>query len=145
MTRTRILLLPALVAGLVLLAIACGGSAEENSAPRLVLDGDSFDLGVVKIGELTERSIAFRNGGSQPLEVTIVKVRPAPNADCGCGVEDYEVQPPSVPPGSSGRLIFRLKAPEGMSGMQDEMLAELASNDPRSPSLTITFKFQMLP
>ncbi len=144
--RTGRLLPPLVAAAIVIpLAAACGGAGANDSAPKLVLDGDSFDLGVVKIGELTERSIDFRNGGSQPLEVTIVKVRPAPNADCGCGVEDYEVQPPSVPPGSSGRLVFRLKAPEGMSGMQDEMLAELASNDPRAPSLTITFKFQMLP
>lgn len=135
----------ALALGLALLAAACGGGGADSAGPRLLLDGGSFDLGTVKIGELTERSIDFRNGGTEPLEVSIVKVRPAPNADCGCGVEGYEVQPASVAPGASGRLVFRLKAPDGMSGMQDEMLAELASNDPRARSLTITFKFQMLP
>ena len=127
------------------LAAACGGGGETPAGPKLALDGDSFDLGVIKIGELTERTIDFRNEGTEPLTVSIVKVRAAPNADCGCGVEGFEVKPDTIEPGATGQLVFSLKAPDGMSGMQDRMLAELESNDPQQPNVTIAFVFQMLP
>lgn len=142
----RVVMLALALMAALALAAACGGGGDEPpSGPRLALASDTFDLGVVKIGEPTERAIEFRNEGSEPLMVSIVKVRPAPNADCGCGVEEYRVEPQTVPPGGSGRLVFLLKAPEGMSGMQDEMLAELASNDPAAPTTIVAFKFQMLP
>lgn len=132
------------IGALVSLAAACGGS-ETPAGPKLALDGDSFDLGEIKSGELAERTVDFRNEGTEPLTVSIVKVRPAPDADCGCGVESFEVKPQWVGPGASGQLVFGLRPPDGMSGMQDRMLAELASNDPRQGSLTIAFVFQMLP
>ena len=144
--RARVAVLALALVAALALAMACGGGGDASpSGPRLVLTADTFDLGVVKIGEPAERAIEFRNEGSEPLTVSIVKVRPAPNADCGCGVEEYEVQPQTVPPGGSGRLVFLLKAPEGLSGMQDEMLVELASNDPAAPTTIVGFKFQMLP
>src|SRR3972149_6575119 len=70
----------ALLAGVALgalgaLAAACGGG-EPASGPRLVMDGDSFEMGDIKVGQVMQRSVEFRNGGSEPLEVSIVKVRP---------------------------------------------------------------------
>src|SRR3990172_2455808 len=75
-------LLPAVAA----LAAGCGGAG----GPRLALDGDAFEVGDIKVGQVVQRSIEFRNEGDAPLEVSIVKVRPAPDADCGSGVEGFQ-------------------------------------------------------
>ena len=123
-------------------ATACGGDPAPPGA-RLAIDGDSFDLGSIRTGQSVRRSIEFRNTGVAPLEVSIVKVRPAPDAECGCGVESFEVAPAAVPPGDSGEMVFQLKAPEGMEGMTDTMLAQLESNDPTKPKLTITLILEM--
>jgi len=134
----------ALVALIAMLALA-NGDEGTAAGPRLALEDDSFDLGEVAVGETVQRSVEFVNEGDAPLEVTIVKVRPAPDATCGCGVEGFRVEPASVPVGGSGRLLFDLNAPEGMERMTDKMLAELESNDPAKPDMTITLIFGMGP
>lgn len=145
--RGRLRHLPAAVlalASLLVLAAACGGSSEPTGA-RLIIDGDSFDVGTITIGETVERTVEFRNEGQGPLTVSIVKVRPAPDADCGCGVEAFEVRPDAVPPGGTGELVFTLRAPEGMENTQDKMTVELESNDSSNPQRTITLIFSMAP
>ncbi len=132
-------------ASLLALAIACSGAEELPSGPRLVMERDSFDVGVIRVGETVERTVEFRNEGQEPLMVSIVRVRPAPDADCGCGVEGFEVRPKEVPPGGSGELVFTLKAPEGMEDTRDKMRVELESNDPSNPQPTITLLFSMAP
>ena len=130
------------LASLLALAAACG-EGSEPTGPRLVMDGDEFDVGTIPIGETVERTVGFRNGGVEPLEVSIVKIRPAPDADCGCGIEAFEVRPETVPPGGSGDLVFTLNGPEGMEDLVDRMLVELESNDSSSPQRTITLIFTM--
>ena len=79
----------ALIAGLALLALAaCGGGNQNQPAagPRLGLAGDEFDLGDIGWNQSVERTVGFQNDGQEPLTVSIVKVRPAPDAACGCGV-----------------------------------------------------------
>lgn len=127
------------------LAVAC---ADEGTAggPRLALQGDEFDLGAIGWDRSVERTVSFRNDGQEPLTVTIAKVRPAPDAACGCGVEGSEVRPATVPPGGTGELVFTLRAPESMRPMgfmRDKMLVELESNDPAEPARTITLLFDM--
>jgi hypothetical protein len=102
-------------------------------------------MGDIKVGQIMQRSVEFRNEGDAPLKVSIVKVRPAPDAACGCGVEAYQVRPATVQPGVRGELVFTLKVPEGMESMQDKMLVELESNDPAQASETITVVFNMSP
>jgi hypothetical protein len=78
--------------------------------------------------------------------VSIVKVRAAPDAACGCGVERSEVRPAAVAPGATGELAFSLRGPESMRVMRlmrDRMLVELQSNDPAVPERTITVVFDM--
>src|SRR3972149_405758 len=94
-------------------AAACGGDQAPPGA-RLAIDGDSFDLGSIRTGQSVQRSIEFRNTGVAPLEVSIVKVRPAPDAECGCGVESFEGAPAAGPPGDRRGRGFQLKAPEGV-------------------------------
>ncbi len=133
------------LAALLALAAACGGDGEAPAGPRLVMDGDSFNVGVITIGEEVERTIEFRNEGQEPLTVSILKIRPAPDADCGCGIEGFEVRPEEVQPGETGELVFTLLAPEGMENLQDKMLVELESNDPSDPQPIITLIFNMVP
>lgn len=109
-----------------------------------MLEGDSFYLGAVPVGETVERSVEFTNAGDEPLRVSIVKVRPAPDADCGCGVEGFEVRPAVVPPGEKGRLIFTLRAPSGMEDTRDRMRVVLESNDPARPQRTVIIAFEMV-
>ncbi len=132
-----------ILVALAVLAVACSGKSEPPDGARLALDGDTFDLGLIGLDETVERAVEFRNEGNEPLTVSIVKIRPSPNADCGCGVEGSEVQPEVVEPGASGQLVFRLFVPPGMEGYRDEMFVELASNDPANSERTITIIFQM--
>ena len=120
-----------------------GDERSPTAGPRLTIEGRYFDLGDVPADEIVEREIAFTNSGEEPLDVSIVKVRPAPDAACGCGVESFEVRPETVLPGQSGELVFMLRVPEGMPEMEDRMLAELKTNDPEKPSLTISLTFRM--
>jgi hypothetical protein len=111
--------------------------------PQLSLKGKSFDLGEVPADVVVERAVDFRNSGQEPLDVSIVKVRPAPDAACGCGVEDFEVSPATVAPNQAGQLIFKLKVPAGMADMEDKMVAELQTNDPARPTVKISIIFRM--
>src|SRR3989304_6271753 len=80
-------------------ATACDGDPAPPGA-RLAIDGDSFDLGSIRTGQSVRRSIEFRNTGVAPLEVSIVKVRPAPGAECGWGGGSVEVGPAGGRPGA---------------------------------------------
>jgi len=135
-----------LLAGLVVLLAACGGEQGSAAGPRLGLAGDEFDVGDIGWDQSVERTVPFRNDGQEPLTVSILKVRPAPDAACGCGVERSEVRPAVVPPGGTGELVFSLRAPESMrimGLMRDKMLVDLQSNDPAAPDRTITLIFDM--
>lgn len=146
MARTRFTPAALTVAVLLLVvavAVACGGG--EPDGPRLQLGHGPFDLGTVTAGETVERTIAFENIGSAPLTVSILKVRPAPDAACGCGVEAFEVRPEAVPPAGSGDLVFSLRVPDGMDAMQDTMYAVLETNEPGKEEVTVEFTMWMEP
>ena len=117
--------------------------AEMSAGAQLALAGDTFDLGNVPADRAVERTIDFQNTGSSPLVVSIAKVRPAPDAACGCGVEGYEVRPQSVPPSGRGQLVFMLRVPEGMPDMEDVMVAQLSTNDPQRADVNISLRFRM--
>ena len=134
----------ALVAALGLF-VACGGGSQDAAGPRLALAGDSFDLGEVRADRSTERTIDFRNEGTQPLEVTITDVRSATKLGCECWVDEFEVRPEIVEPGATGQLVFRLKSPEGMQAMEDTLLADIKVNEPERPLVTISLRFRMTP
>ena len=139
-------LMPVLLAGIVVLLAACGGEQGSAVGPRLSLAGNEFDLGDIGWDQSVERTVPFRNDGQEPLTVSIVKVRPAPDAACGCGVERSEVRPAALAPDATGELVFSLRAPESMKAMglmRDRMLVELKSNDPAAPERTITLIFDM--
>jgi len=141
--RPRAALAAGLILGLlVALAAACGGGGQAPG-PHLSLDGDSFDLGEIRAGEAVQRLVEFRNEGDAPLTVAIVKVRPAPETACGCGVEAFSVDEPQVAPGEKGNLVFSLEVPDGTRAMKDVMLVELQTNDPGKSQHTITIKFRV--
>jgi hypothetical protein len=118
-------------------------SSASAAGARLGLSGDTFDLGNVPGDRTVERTVAFTNTGTEPLEVEIIKVRPAPDAACGCGVEGYEVRPSIVPAGGTGRLVFQLRVPQSMPDMEDIMIAELRTNDSSNIDPRIRLVFRM--
>lgn len=120
-----------------------GAAVFNVPAPRLSMDGREFDLGNVPADRIVERTVEFQNSGQEPLTVSVVKVRPAPDAACGCGVEGFQVRPATVAPGGAGQIVFQLKVPEGMPDMEDIMVAELQTNDPAKPTLKISIIFRM--
>lgn len=124
-----------------------GHTASEEDGPAagavLDLEGNTFDLGDVPVDRTVERRIPFGNPWTAPLEVTVVKVRPAPDAACGCGVEGYEVRPATVPAGGTGELVFKLRVPADMPDMEDVMIAELRTNDPTNLNPKIRLVFRM--
>jgi len=120
-----------------------GAAVSNVPAPRLALNGTSFDLGDVPADRIVERTVDFQNSGQEPLTVSVVKVRPAPDAACGCGVEGFQVRPETVAPGGAGQIVFQLKVPEGMPDMEDIMVAELQTNDPAKPAFKIDIVFRM--
>src|SRR3972149_729636 len=62
--RRRRSLSPPGVASLLGLAAACGGGEQQVSGPRLLLKGDTFDLGSVPPGEERPVGGPFENGGA---------------------------------------------------------------------------------
>lgn len=130
------------VIGLVFFSTA-GEEEAGASSPQFYLEGEEFNLGDIPADRTVERVISFQNPGQAPLKVSIDKVRPAPEAACGCGVEGYEVRPATVEPGGIGELVFKLRVPQGMPPMDDVMVAQLSTNDPRRPGLTISLRFTM--
>src|SRR3990170_3084255 len=120
-----------------------GAAVSNVPAPRLSLDGQEFDLGDVPADRIVERTVEFQNSGQEPLTVSVVKVRPAPDAACGCGVEGFQVRPATVAPGGAGQIVFQLKVPEGMPDMEDIMVAELQTNDPAKQNFKIDITFRM--
>lgn len=143
-TRLTVAVLLALLLVAISVAAACGGGGEPDG-PRLQLGDGRFDLGTITAGKSVERSIPFQNAGTAPLAVSIQKVRPAPDAACGCGVEGFEVRPEVVPPGESGNLVFSLRVPEGMEAMEDTMYAVLETNEPGKQEVTVEFTMWMEP
>ena len=146
-----VLMLPvALVLSIAVLFVAFPHTESDNNVSsgsaagaRLGLDGDTFDLGNVPGDRTVERTISFTNTGTEPLEVEIVKVRPGPDAACGCGVEGYEVRPSIVPAGGTGRLVFQLRVPQSMADMEDIMIAELRTNDSSNMDPKVRLVFRM--
>ena len=141
--RWPITLTAIVVASFLALAAACGGGEQQVSGPRLLLKGDTFDLGSVAPGQERPVAVPFENGGTAPLSVEITSVRPAPRSPCGCGVQDFSVDRPQVAPGEKGNLVFTLKGPEGAKGMEDTMLVDLQTNEPDRPERTITIKYEI--
>ncbi len=131
------------IIGLVFFSTHGREPAAAAPGPQIALNGKSFDLGEVPADRIVERTVDFQNSGQEPLTVSIVKVRPAPDAACGCGVEGFDVTPASVVPSGAGQLIFKLKVPKGMPDMEDRMVAELRTNDPARPTVTISIVFRM--
>ena len=118
-------------------------SSGPAAGARLDLGGDTFDLGNVPGDRTVERTVSFTNTGAEPLEVEVVKVRPAPDASCGCGVEGYEVRPNTVSAGGTGQLVFQLRVPGSMADMEDIMIAELRTNDSTNLNPKIRLVFRM--
>ena len=82
---------------LALVGVLALPGATGRAQPRLeVLDGTKFSLGTIYRGEVIDRKLAIKNGGSDTLVIESV------TASCGC--TGAMVSSPRLAPGESGTL-----------------------------------------
>lgn len=78
-------------------------TVDPATAPILVLEKDTYDLGQVQAGKTVERKITFKNQGKGPLLIKEAK------ASCGCTVPEFSKEPVAV--GQEGTLLIKFTAP----------------------------------
>lgn len=101
-----------------------------HAAPRLVIDGQEIDLGIVEPSREITASIKVQNSGDEPLELRGTKV------SCAC----TQVKLPKSPlaPGEVAEIVLSVKTPPSGSGVAGTVLLE--SNDPIAPQTPLRFK-----
>ncbi len=112
------------VALLGLLLSACGGGA-----PDIALSETENDLGVVTNGEVRSLEVEVMNLGRGDLEILAV------STSCGCTTAS--VEPSTIGPGSSGRLLVEYDSGAHGPEFEGELMRQvfIASNDPDEPEL----------
>jgi hypothetical protein len=100
-----------------------------QAQPRMVIEGNKFDIDTLMAGSIVEKKITLKNAGSEKL--TISKVE----ASCGC--TGTLLSSETLKPGESGELLITFNS-KGFSG-QVHKTVSVTSNDPQTPKGVITF------
>lgn len=130
----RVLLLLTLLAG-----AGCRQSPTEPTltsvGPRLMIEQTTIEAGAVDFARANEHAFQVRNGGDQPLRLTLLR------KSCSCG--DVRV-PEMLAPGEEGRIVVRWAPIPGKVGPY-VLSAEVEANDPHRPRLHLELKGQVEP
>lgn len=108
-------------------------SKPHEGAPRLVIDKEVVDLGVVPYRKMIEAKFAITNGGKEVLEFTdtpfieIVK---------GCCPPSPVLGKKSLNPGERTTVSVSFMMYQGMGGLHD-FRVHLRTNDPSQPDKTV--------
>lgn len=118
-----------------LLLTACGGAAgATTSAPRIVLEATTLELGEVPNGVIAEREVRVRNDGDSPLIVESVVTT--------CGCTTAVLDPTTVAPG--GAAALRIAFDSGAHGpdLRGPIMRRviLTSNDPVQPEAILELR-----
>jgi hypothetical protein len=124
---------PLLAASLVALAPA-PVAAQSGAPPRVEVDPDSRDLGVVGLGEEAVAEFVLRNTGGAPLTLTV------PRPPQGIEVEGVVAE---VPPGESVRVRVRVDTLRAQAERRQE--SALVTNDPDRPRVTLVVQLDVRP
>jgi hypothetical protein len=101
----------------------------DRIGPRVsIVDGTDYDFGVGQRQSAMHRSFVFRNEGDEPLQLT-----QGPTT-CKCTLS--ELKTGDVPPG--GTTEVRLDWKLVTEGEQFRQTADIHTNDPRQPTVTLT-------
>lgn len=101
----------------------------DRIGPRVsIVEGEDFDFGVGQRQAAMHHTFVFRNDGDEPLQLTLGATT------CKCTLS--ELKTGDVPPGGTSevRLDFKLVT----AGEQFRQTAEIHTNDPRRPTVTLT-------
>jgi hypothetical protein len=103
------------------------GAPASAGGPRLVLDREAHDFGVVRQEQELTAEFVLRNEGKAPLHLRDVK------ADCGCAVPAVEVR--EIAPGASVpmRVLFRTLTFAGPLTKR----VRIRSDDPERPDVEV--------
>ncbi len=109
------------------------------STPNLVLDSQTYDLGVVINGDVLSFEIPLVNEGSGKLVIM--------NVSTSCGCTSGRVEPAELDPDEEGLLIVEFDSgahgPDANGPVTRQVF--IASNDPDKPELTFEFTADVLP
>jgi hypothetical protein len=103
--------------------------AEEGPYPRAIVDNNKHNFGVMQHGEKGEHDYAFTNEGEAPLRIAVG------SSTCQCTVGELEGIK-TIQPGESTKvkLSWTIKNPSH----HFEHSAEIHTNDPKDPQITLT-------
>lgn len=117
-----------LISRLFVIVSMCGAFAV--AAPKIRVEPEALDFGVMQAGTQAEKTIAIFNDGDSPLIVLRGKTT------CGCTTIDVpEGEFGSIPPGESKPATVRFDTTD-RTGAQSAVLA-ITTNDPVRPAITI--------
>jgi len=105
-----------------------GSSAD--SVPRIVVDKVEYDFGVMDQGAKGSHAFVFKNTGKAPLELT------TGNKSCGC--TSLEIERTRIPPDQSTTVTVVWNTNKTVGN--DSEMAEIYTNDPKRPRVTLTVK-----
>jgi len=116
---------------LFIVIYAIGQNAAETSQAELSFESQTFDLGVLSKGIVSEKKIKFTNTGSAPLLLKRIKTT------CGCTASDWPKQP--ILPGNSDFLTVRYNTNAVGKFRKSLIIYSNAS----SPQTTLTLKVEV--
>jgi hypothetical protein len=127
MSKTRFTLM--IVAGLAVLTMFVGATADAADGPKMVVAQKIMDMGTVAQGETLNVDFEIVNEGDETLEIKAV--RPT----CGCTVADYDRE---IAPGKTGYVKAKLETRDFSGPISKSIL--IMTNDPQDPTLTVVIK-----
>jgi Protein of unknown function (DUF1573) len=135
---------PALVVALGLVAFGCADPGRKASSPateapppsppRVTVDPEFHDLGVVGFGEQAVAEFVVRNEGGSPLTLAV------PQTPRGIAVDGLGAP---VPPGQSLRLRVNVDTFEANAERQQAV--NVTTNDPERPTVTLVARIDVRP
>lgn len=139
---SRALLLIVISLGLVAFGCADPGrkpsspatTAPSGAPPRVTIDPETRDLGVVGFGEEAVAEFVVTNAGGSPLTLAV------PRMPRGLRLEGL---PPAVAPGGSARLLLRIDTFDANADRRQTV--GLTTNDPERPSVTLEAQIDVRP
>jgi hypothetical protein len=103
------------------------------AAPKIQFDKTVYNFGTTSLVESVTGTFTYQNIGAADLKLN------KPQPSCGCTVAS--VKPDVLKPGEKGELVFTVRV-GGQRGQLEKHIT-VPSNDPQSPSVSLSIKVEM--
>ncbi len=108
--------------------LAADAKAVVPGVPKIELQTNHYDMGIIPGTEIAVQSMKIYNRGSAPLKISRVQT--------SCGCTTGEMENTLIPPGGESRLIIRVD-PKKIAGFQTTKILTIHNTDPENPNPTI--------